>query len=663
MGLESTILRLIVATMGTALYVVLAALLIAGRRPTIARASALGAALSAAVWHCASCVKLYHEVSFASPDPELFRTLDAAATVGSLAAPAFLLHLVLVWAGLRAAWGIPAYGALLLSLWSNYRGAQVVVSAYVGACLTVSVCLSLRTAKRKTHASHRAFYATLAASLGIVTVAAFAGSVSVPLAFSSLLPGVCLLYFIGRYNVLGLLLGRRLLFVFTLAAVSTVYLLVVRLIADYTELHFEAFAALVELTLVLAVAVLWLPLFEWITRLLSMRSRQYLEYSKKIIEKADSILDRRDRVQYLADEVARLFQLEKVLIVSSQEPRLWCCHGGGSGHEIEADLAALEEHIRKEKLEMLHARRAKTGQVRQLLQQHEYNYVFALRYKESVIGLMLIDTSPRLYLDEQEPVLLNLSHEISHSLESCRLVDEKIGLEKALLRQEHLASLGKVAATIAHEVKNPLSSIKTLAQLMRDDPLIVEKYSRDVGFIVSETDRLASCVGQLLTFSRPATEPGPEVPIHDVLETTAAMLEREYSSKQIRVRRKIDDRLRSLRADRQILQQIVLNLSLNAAQACDIAGTVILAGEVLPQGDIRIAVTDDGPGIPANIREQIFQPFFTTKKKGTGLGMAIVKKNAVQLGGNIAVDSPLQDGKGTRVSVSFPPPGGDKEGA
>ena len=122
--------------------------------------------------------------------------------------------------------------------------------------------------------------------------------------------------------------------------------------------------------------------------------------------------------------------------------------------------------------------------------------------------MLLLDTSPRIFLDEDEPILLGLASQISQSIETCRLIEEKIGLERSLAQQANLASLGKAAATIAHEVKNPLSSMKTLAQLMREDPEVEQRYAQDLNYMIGEIDRLNSSVVQLLSFAR--TSPAAE---------------------------------------------------------------------------------------------------------------------------------------------------------
>lgn len=238
-------------------------------------------------------------------------------------------------------------------------------------------------------------------------------------------------------------------------------------------------------------------------------------------------------------------------------------------------------------------------------------------------------------------------------MEACRLVEEKILLERALLRQEHLASVGQLTATIAHEVKNPLSSIKTLAQLMREDRSLGES-QRDLDYIIAETDRLNNCVSQLLRYSRPLPVDTAHVTVHELLDAAVGNLKRDSANRLVKIEYEIAPSLREYRADRQTLQQIVLNLTLNALQASPEGGTVRFRATAVPPAMVRIEVSDEGPGIPPELQEKIFEPFFTTKQKGSGLGLAIVKKNLRQLPGDIRVVSPATNGCGTLFTVTFP---------
>ncbi len=640
------VLELVLSFAGAGLHLLLILLLLR-KRPWDREDSVLLGALAVGVlWHGLDSARLYGMAVVAEPAPNLFGSV--AVLVCQMLAVTFVLHLMLLLSEVRSIWTFALY-ALPLAVIATDRGAAL----WTGAALGGSAILSVRLGGRESGVP-RAFYWCLAASLVMACLGAATESHAL-LDFTSLLPPACLLYFVYRGNALGLILERRLVFVLTMAVISVVYLLIVRfLFGEYLSLEYGAFGALVEFSLICAAAVVWVPLYHGITRFLSRRGQAYLEMAKRIIDAADGLLEAGNRVEFLCQQIAVQFKFPRVLLAIFKPCRIESSYGPKASIDTEACLS-LEEYARQSREMVIHARRIRDSARRGLLRQAVFTYVFPLWFKEQLIGMLLIDTSPRVYLDEQEPILTNLAREIAHSIETCRLIEEKIGLEKALMHQEHLASLGKVAATIAHEIKNPLSSIKALAQLMKEDPAVEETYSRDLSFIISEADRLASSVQQLLAFSRPAASPRPDVSLYDLLSATASALERENATSGIVIRKSLDERLRDRLVDRQSFQQILWNLMLNAVQASSVRDAVTLTArlENETQG-ILIEVMDEGPGIPPEIRDQVFAPFFTTKKQGTGLGLAIVKKNVANLGGTIDVVSPAANGRGALFRVAVP---------
>jgi signal transduction histidine kinase len=268
--------------------------------------------------------------------------------------------------------------------------------------------------------------------------------------------------------------------------------------------------------------------------------------------------------------------------------------------------------------------------------------------------LLLLDTSPRLWLEDDESILAGLCGQISHSLATGKIIEEKIGLERRLAHQEHLATLGRAAATIAHEVRNPLSSIKALAQIMREDAELAGRHSKDLGFVLDEVDRLNRTVQQLLTFSRAVPATVDDVDVSELVERTAEVLACEHASDQIHIERCIEPHLTIHKGKSEALRQILLNLALNAVQASPVGGAVRLDARASAPGKIAIAVTDDGPGVPPAVRARMFEPFFTTRHTGTGLGLAIVHKNVEEMHGSIDVESPVVDSHGTKVTVTLP---------
>jgi signal transduction histidine kinase len=412
---------------------------------------------------------------------------------------------------------------------------------------------------------------------------------------------------------------------------------------------------LTDVALVSSAALLvWSLLYGWMTRSLTKRAHLHAGFSKRLIEEAARILDLKKRVQFLAEELGRTFTLRRVLLVAAGEPPWRGEFGPGHDSGQSETSRQIEKAARERHFDVVCTGRPADSEMRRLVGSLGFNYLFPLWYEHRLAGLLFLDTSPRRFLDDNEDMLLGLSREISHSIETCRVIEEKIALERALARQEHLASLGRMAATIAHEIKNPLTSIKALAQLMREDPEVGERHGRDLAYMIDEADRLNRSVQQLLSFSPPLPERQQRVELTGLLEDMAQLLARQCAGERIRIEHEIEPQLRLERSDPEMVRQIFLNLVLNAIQASEPGGSVRLAAKRDFEGDAIISVSDYGPGIPAGIREKIFEPFFTTKQRGTGLGLAIVRKNVHDLRGEVQVTSPIAEGRGTRVEVTLP---------
>ena len=172
--------------------------------------------------------------------------------------------------------------------------------------------------------------------------------------------------------------------------------------------------------------------------------------------------------------------------------------------------------------------------------------------------------------------------------------------------------------------------------------------------MVAEVDRLNSSVQQLLTFSRPAPETKSTIDLTGLLETMTGTLARQQAANGVRVEYIAGPRIRIEGSSPELVQQIVLNLALNAIQASPSGSPVTVEVQPRSPGKVAIVVADQGPGIPEELQQRVFEPFYTTKQKGTGLGLAITKKNVRQLGGEIQIESPVSHDRGTRVTVILP---------
>lgn len=231
-------------------------------------------------------------------------------------------------------------------------------------------------------------------------------------------------------------------------------------------------------------------------------------------------------------------------------------------------------------------------------------------------------------------------------------------LETELRRSERLAALGRMAAGVAHELRNPLSSIKGLAVLLKNkvvhDPQGVE--TSDV--LVAEVERLNRSIGELLDYARPETLQLADVSLQGILDKASALVSIDANALGIKVGKKYDTQSDQVRVDEDRMNQVFLNLLLNGIQAIQTVtgegegGGVITLKTYRSEGWICATVEDTGCGVIEEHLPRMFDPYFTTKSNGTGLGLALSAKIVEEHGGNISVKS--KEGVGTSVIVKLP---------
>ncbi len=224
--------------------------------------------------------------------------------------------------------------------------------------------------------------------------------------------------------------------------------------------------------------------------------------------------------------------------------------------------------------------------------------------------------------------------------------------EAAVRRSERLAALGQLSAGLAHELRNPLGTIRASAEmLLKNVPEESEIQRELAGFISSEVDRTNSLVTRFLEFARPLELKPQTAEITEVLDRSIAQLERGPMRQKVTVYRNYSPDVRPFAFDGELLERVFYNLLMNAAQATPAGGEIVVKTRAV-DGQAEIAVIDRGAGIAREHLESIFNPFFTTKKEGVGLGLAIVSKIVDLHGGKMAVES--QPGKGSIFRVFLP---------
>jgi signal transduction histidine kinase len=223
--------------------------------------------------------------------------------------------------------------------------------------------------------------------------------------------------------------------------------------------------------------------------------------------------------------------------------------------------------------------------------------------------------------------------------------------EEQLRRADRLSALGELSAGMAHEIRNPLGSIKGAVEILKDDYSPDEPKYEFIRILLKETDRLNCILQEFLGFARPKQPEFQQADVNEALESVLTLTAQEARKAGVAVQKRLDASIGRRSLDAGMLRQAFLNLVLNAIQAMP-AGGVLTVESVLRDGLIEIRIADTGVGLSEELRKKLFSPFFTTKKNGTGLGLAITYRIIENHRGRIDVAS--EPGKGTTFTVKIP---------
>lgn len=226
-----------------------------------------------------------------------------------------------------------------------------------------------------------------------------------------------------------------------------------------------------------------------------------------------------------------------------------------------------------------------------------------------------------------------------------------ITIEEQLRRSEKLSTLGEMAAVLAHEIRNPLGSIRGTAEILRDDYRPGDPKHEFIEIQIKETERLNHVVEDFLRMARPQATEMKRCSLREELETIVTLTVNDAKEHGIRLTLEPFAGDQTVRADGEKLRQAFLNIVMNAIQATPAGGAVTIASDA-QAGSYGITFRDSGPGIDDDTMAHIFEPFFTTKPDGTGLGLVITKKIIEGHGGTLHIKSGM--GKGTTVVVTLP---------
>ena len=231
--------------------------------------------------------------------------------------------------------------------------------------------------------------------------------------------------------------------------------------------------------------------------------------------------------------------------------------------------------------------------------------------------------------------------------------DQLREMQAEVRRTERLAALGQLTAGLAHELRNPLGTVKSSAEMLQKQVDPDGEISRELaGFISAEVDRINSLITRFLEFARPQHLRREKGSVAALLDRAIERFETEYAASSVSIYKNYSPDVAAVRFDAELMERAILNLLPNAAQASPPGGTVTVKTRPAAEGGAEISVIDRGSGIEPAHLESVFNPFFTTKAEGVGLGLAIVSKIVDEHGGQVQVES--KPGEGTVFRVYLP---------
>ncbi len=501
---------------------------------------------------------------------------------------------------------------------------------FVGILLGLAIDLGILNLKPKIGEADRRFFKWLvgiSAALMALLLAAQAyrrfetqqiEALGVALIVVGLLPGGLFGYYALRHNFLDFGEQRNLVYALSATVLALLYLALVHRVSGWLqpELPPEATASVLLFVLIF--------LFEPVERLIGPALQEKFRERVERLQRLNAELqaeaghgDVEGLISFAERRIADEFGLAAVqLTISSEPPEKALASPGGLGHVFRMPIL---KGGRKSGVRIGTLEAASTG-----------------------VYLTGETTGALEFLAEQLPALIDLA----------RLIQEKLLLERELFERERLALIGQMAASVSHNLRNPLSSMKTILQVQLENPALPGSLRQDCALIVNEIDRMSAKLTQLLQFSRPAKN-GQQVEAVQLARDAADLFRREAESHGVDVEFEPPTNEIFVHASEEALHDVLANLMLNAVEAQPNGGRVRV-GVVARNGDAEFFIQDDGPGISAEDREKIFEPFYTTKASGTGLGLSIVVRRAAEIGGQITCESPVNNGRGARFRVRVP---------
>ncbi|MCF6147790.1 MAG: hypothetical protein E3K37_03935 [Candidatus Kuenenia sp.] len=689
------IISLIGFILGTILHIVLSVLIVQRKHKTRSEFVFQFLVISVAMWHFGNTVYLFSAILFGKNIFPVIFVADAISYAGIGFMPSLLLHTAVLFLyenGLNINRSLQKI--ILLAIYFPVIPFSFVIKKFIHLeesyliahsqlvkpfivwlmiSLLISAYISKWLAKNVEEKEEQKFL--LAIFWVLITIAVFIGFTVIlegrkivyigdylvlVSMLSSIFPSIIFSYYVYRYNYMEFVLRRSIFYSFLTLIIICLYYFGIKQFSKFMELKYEINSKMLEAVFVINL-VFWFPTIkekaqELFRKVIFFRSSdtEYLLNELNHVISTDPLVNFTTLLENVVLSIKKAIAIKTINLLLLRNNRVQII-GDKKNEAIEfSNLQNIIQFFSSGELVELNRYEVKDAAVINEMRLLEAIFIFPVFVNRKLKGLLCLGRAKRgmpIASDNLDQIMI-IANEIGSALEKSKIIEEKLFLERKMFENEKLSSLGRLSTSVAHEVKNPLSSIKAIVQAMREDLEKENPLQKDLNIIVDEIDRLNKVVNQLLLYAKPSRNIHEQVTIKEVIDSTLVVLNHEARRNNIAILSNIPDLLPFISADKTALKEVFFNLIHNAIQATPPNGKISIDAHLLPMKHfIQIKISDTGHGIPQGLLQKIFEPFFTTKQTGTGLGLSIVKKKLEEMDASIHVES---SENGTTFFVEVP---------
>ena len=690
------IISLIGFILGTTLHIVLSILIVQRKQKTRSELIFLFLVISVAMWHFGNTVSLFSFILFGRKIQSVDLVADAISYGGIGFMPSLLLHTAVLFLFeakpqiqrflqqlVIAAIYLPVFPFsviiknFVLSEDTNLGITAtpfikpfviwLMVSLFIAA--NISRWLARMVEEKEERKFHLAIYWVVISIAAIIGFTFLMGGNKITYIgdylvlgsmLSSIFPSIIFSYYVYRYNYMEFVLRRSVFYSFLTLILICLYYFGIKKLTKSLEHHYFVNSKILESVFVISL-VFWFPtltkriqgLFRKLIFFRTGDSEYFLNELSHVIS-TDPLVNFTKLLEYVVESVKKATAIKSTNLLLFKTERVQII--GDKKYEpiTQLNIQHIIRFFANGEFIVLNRHEVKDVSIINEMRLLDAVFVFPIFVNRKLTGILSLGRARRglpIASDNLDQLMI-IANEIGSAVEKSKIIDEKLQLERKMYENEKLSSLGRLSTSVAHEVKNPLSSIKAIVQVMREDLKKSDPLQEDLAIIVGEIDRLTKVVNQLLQFAKPSSEVKAHVRIGDVINSTLVVLNHEAKQNNIIAHCQIPNDLPSIAADEAALKEIFFNLLHNAIQAMPDGGKINIHAHYQPGKQmIEVTISDTGPGIPPESVHKIFEPFYTTKQTGTGLGLSIVKKKLEDMDAAIHVES---NGNGASFVINFP---------